>query len=151
MRFKLLILDVSGTLLDGHDWGELYPGAYRFVEVAHRMGYELALASNLGRGGLKKFMTAHGLDKFIQTAVSADDATFKPSPEMIELVLSLTGHPAGDALMIGDSSTDIQAAHAAGVAACHVTWAGDDPRVATLNPLYTAKSFDDLAKLVGMN
>ncbi len=46
----------------------------------------------------------------------------KPSPEPVFRVLALTGTAAADALMVGDSPYDVQAARAAGVASVAVTY-----------------------------
>lgn len=151
MSWQLIIFDVSGTLLDGLDAGELYPGALEFVQAAHRKGIDLALASNLGRGSLQKFVHNYGLTPYVQVAVSADDAAFKPAPDMIELVLSLTGYTADAALMVGDSASDMQAARAARVTTCAALWGGEDPRLAAVSPRYKVKNFNELAHLVGVD
>lgn len=150
MTYKLVIFDVSGTLLDGQDSGALYPGVFPLIQRLHGAGVELSLATNLGRHSLKNFMLTHNLTPYIHVAVCADDAAFKPAPDMIELVLSLTGHTAADTLMVGDSVSDIKAAHAAGVAACAAVWGGEDPRLAAVAPRHRAESVAALAELLAV-
>ena len=51
-----------------------------------------------------------------------DVARHKPYPEGVELALERLGVLPEEALLVGDSAADIEAARAAGCPSCHATW-----------------------------
>ncbi|MEF9605174.1 HAD-IA family hydrolase, partial [Paracoccus sp. PXZ] len=72
--------------------------------------------------GLAAILDAHGLTRRFTTRQSADGHPSKPHPAMLESALSETGVPAGRAVMVGDSTFDMEMARAAGVAGFGVGW-----------------------------
>ena len=51
-----------------------------------------------------------------------DVARHKPDPEGVELALGRLGVLPKEALLVGDSAADIEAARAAGCPSCYATW-----------------------------
>ena len=82
----------------------------------------LGVATGKSRRGLDKLIEGHGLDGFFVTTQVADDHPSKPHPSMITSALAETGVEAQDAVMIGDTSYDMDMAAAAGVAGIGVGW-----------------------------
>ena len=81
--------------------------------LQHR--YRLAMATNRG-GTVTGVVREFGLDRFLELAVGANDvARPKPHPDMIEKCLEHFRVPTVDAVYVGDSETDHQAALAARV------------------------------------
>lgn len=101
----------------------LYPGA---MEVLHRLrdepGTALGIATGKSRRGLDHMMDIYGLHGMFQTTQVADDHPSKPHPAMLLAALDATGHSAAEAVMIGDTSYDIEMARAAGLHAIGVSW-----------------------------
>ncbi|SMP18984.1 HAD-IA family hydrolase [Shimia sagamensis] len=82
----------------------------------------LGVATGKSRRGLDKLIEGHGLGGFFETTQVADNHPSKPHPSMITTALAETGVVARDAVMIGDTSYDMEMAAAAGVAAIGVGW-----------------------------
>ncbi|MCH2067462.1 HAD-IA family hydrolase [Shimia sp.] len=82
----------------------------------------LGVATGKSRRGLDKLIEGHGLQGMFVTTQVADDHPSKPHPSMITTALAETGVDARDALMIGDTSYDMEMAAAAGVAGIGVGW-----------------------------
>ncbi|WP_299925171.1 HAD-IA family hydrolase [uncultured Pelagimonas sp.] len=82
----------------------------------------LGIATGKSRRGLTALL--EGLDlpaQFITTQV-ADDHPSKPHPSMLQATLRESGAEAAHAVMIGDTSFDMDMAHAAGFKAIGVGW-----------------------------
>ncbi len=67
-------------------------------------------------------MEQHGLAECFVTMQTPDHAPAKPNPEMLFRVLSDTGINATRAVMIGDTTFDMEMAAAAGVPSIGVAW-----------------------------
>jgi phosphoglycolate phosphatase len=101
----------------------LYPGAAQaLAALAGRDDLLLGVATGKSRRGLDELLKAHGLTDIFVTRQVADDHPSKPHPSMVLTCLAETGVEPGDAVMIGDTSYDMQMAGAAGVAAIGVGW-----------------------------
>jgi pyrophosphatase PpaX len=69
------------------------------------------------------------LRRYFGTVVTGDDTErHKPAPDPLLLALDRLGANAANAVYVGDSPFDVQAAKAAGMTALAVTWGGIHPR-----------------------
>lgn len=101
----------------------LYPGALECLdELAARDDCLLAIATGKSRRGLAAMIEAHALQGRFVSLQTADDHPSKPHPAMLEAALDETGIAPGDAVMIGDTSFDMQMGRSAGMAAFGVSW-----------------------------
>ncbi|MEO1949652.1 HAD-IA family hydrolase [Thioclava sp.] len=101
----------------------LYPGAEALLrKLAARDDMLLAVATGKSRRGLRALIEHHGLDGLFVSQQTADDHPSKPHPSMIGAALSEAGVDARDAVMIGDTSFDIEMGRSAGVATIGVRW-----------------------------
>jgi HAD superfamily hydrolase (TIGR01509 family) len=95
-------------------------GAAELIVAAHRSGRVTAIVSNNSGQAITAYLHAHGLARYVSVVIGRDDpdpAHMKPSPHRVrEAVRALRAAPAHCAL-IGDSVSDVTAAHAAGVPA----------------------------------
>ncbi len=82
----------------------------------------LGVATGKSRRGLDKLIEGHALQGMFVTTQVADDHPSKPHPSMITTALAETGVEARHAVMIGDTSYDMEMAAAAGVAGIGVGW-----------------------------
>lgn len=105
----------------------LYDGARACLDMlASRDDLLLAVATGKSRRGLDAMIEAHDLQGRFISLQTADDHPSKPHPSMILRVMSDTGVAAGDAVMIGDTTFDMEMARSAGVAGFGVSWGYHD-------------------------
>ncbi|MGR3636371.1 MAG: HAD-IA family hydrolase [Shimia sp.] len=101
----------------------LYPGALAALDrLKAREDVVLGVATGKSRRGLDKLIEGHGLEGYFLTRQVADDHPSKPHPSMILTALTEMGIESGDAVMIGDTSYDMEMAQSAGVAGLGVSW-----------------------------
>ncbi|WP_299288425.1 HAD-IA family hydrolase [uncultured Tateyamaria sp.] len=101
----------------------LYPGARAVLDaLAARDDVLLGVATGKSKRGLDGLIEAHGLQGLFATQQVADFHPSKPHPSMIHAALSETGTDATHAVMIGDTSYDLDMAAAAGVRGIGVAW-----------------------------
>lgn len=101
----------------------LYPGALDTLRALHAQPETLlGVATGKSRRGLDKLIEGHGLEGLFVTQQVADHHPSKPHPAMILQALSETGVVADNAVMVGDTSFDMQMAAAAGVRGVAVSW-----------------------------
>ncbi len=105
------------------DAAPLYPGALDALDaLARDPSVLLGIATGKARRGLLALLNAHGLAGRFVTMQVADDHPSKPHPSMLHAALAETGVSAERAVMIGDTSFDMDMARAAGLAAVGVSW-----------------------------
>ena len=101
----------------------LYAGAREVLDALHAMPEVLlGVATGKSRRGLDKLLEGHGLEGMFVTQQVADFHPSKPHPAMLHQALSDTGLEAADAVMVGDTSFDMDMAQAAGIAGIGVSW-----------------------------
>jgi phosphoglycolate phosphatase len=75
----------------------------------------------------------------------------KPDPEMVHAILSLAGRAADDAIVVGDTTFDVEMATAAGVASCAVTYGNHAAeRLASARPTYFVDAPARIAEVFGI-
>ncbi|WP_444454023.1 HAD-IA family hydrolase [Rhodobacter capsulatus] len=101
----------------------LYPGAKDcLLHLAAREDLLLAIATGKSRRGVTALIAHHGLEGLFTSSQVADDHPSKPHPSMVLEALRAAGVDAKDAVMIGDTTYDIEMGRAAGVATIGVSW-----------------------------
>ncbi|SOB94795.1 HAD-IA family hydrolase [Rhodobacter maris] len=101
----------------------LYPGARECcLRLAAREEMLLGMATGKSRRGVEALIAHHGLEGLFVTRQVADDNPSKPHPGMVLSALSEAGVEPRDAVMIGDTTYDIEMGRAAGVAVLGVSW-----------------------------
>ncbi len=103
--------------------GPLYPNV---PEVLDRLGrrddWLLGIATGKSRRGLTALLEAQGLTGRFVTEQVADHHPSKPHPAMLEAALAETGVDRADAVMVGDTSFDMDMARAAGIHAIGMSY-----------------------------
>lgn len=93
-----------------------FPGARALLERFRRDGLALAVATSASPEDLALLLEAGGLQDLIDTATSADDAErSKPDPDIVQAALARAGVRPDEAVMLGDTPYDVEAATRAGV------------------------------------
>jgi phosphoglycolate phosphatase len=115
--------ELSGRLVDNYrrlwraeykDRVALFPGSFAVVEELHAAGYLLGVATAKGRAGLERELDATGLRPFFHATRTVDEAPSKPAPGMLLGLFDELGVSAAEAVMIGDTSFDLEMAGNAG-------------------------------------
>lgn len=129
--------------------GPLFDGALDVIHALAESGYRLSAATGKSRAGLNRFLVAQGIDHLFHGTQSADDAPSKPHPQMVLNCLAAHGVAPKDAVMIGDTSFDVQMGLAAGCRAIGVRWGYHrDERVIAAGAERMARSFHDVQGMV---
>lgn len=101
----------------------LFPGAAEALRrLAARPDLSLAIATGKSRRGVARLVDFFGWHDHFASIQTADDAPSKPHPAMVLQALAETGVPAAEAILVGDTTFDVEMARAAGVRALGVAW-----------------------------
>ncbi|MEJ6404090.1 HAD-IA family hydrolase [Yoonia sp. 2307UL14-13] len=127
--------------------GPLFPGAREVLDTLRAQDHTLlAVATGKSRRGLDKVLERHGLTGFFHSEQVADHHPSKPHPSMINTALAETGVNPRAAVMIGDTTYDMDMARGAGVKTIGVSWGYHDAN--TLQPDCLIDSFDVLPQAI---
>lgn len=148
MKYELVIFDASGTLYDLKT-EEVFETFFKLLPELKKQGMKIAVATNLGKKSAEKFIEDSGLDQWIDHLACADDAAFKPAPDMLELIMEEAWIQPENTIMIGDSLADMQAAESAGIDHCLATWAGGQ-NLDGFVPSMHAEEIEQLWRLLGV-
>jgi phosphoglycolate phosphatase len=101
----------------------LFPGALDALDVLRGQDHTLlAIATGKSRRGLDKMLERHGLTGVFHSEQVADHHPSKPNPSMILTALNETSVTPARAVMLGDTTYDMDMARAAGIKKIGVTW-----------------------------
>jgi len=101
---------------------QLFPGVEPLLEALRSRGHRLAVATGKSRRGLDRALEASGLRAQFEATRCADETTPKPDPAMLHELMDELGAAPAEALMIGDTTHDLQMASAARVDAVAVCY-----------------------------
>lgn len=88
-----------------------FPGVRALFEHCAAAGQRIALASSAKGDELEVYKRICGIDDLVAAATSKDDAAHsKPDPDIFAAALEQLGVPAEDAIAVGDSPYDAEAA-----------------------------------------
>lgn len=93
-----------------------FPGARELLHRLRSDGFMLVVATSAQKDEMKALLRVAGLDDLIDEAASAKDANAsKPDPDIILAALQRAGCRPDEAIMLGDTPYDVQAAARASV------------------------------------
>ena len=124
-----------------------YPGIPELLSRLHGSGSRIAVASNKFQEGTERLIAEFfpGVP-FLAILGNRPGYPLKPDPEIVGEVLRKADASPADAILVGDSSTDMLTARNGGIRSIAVTW-GYRPMTAT--PEYPAvSSVEELAALL---
>jgi phosphoglycolate phosphatase len=127
-KFDLLIFDWEGTLANvalsqrkiSHI--ELFAGVKLGIKELKRQGFVLCIATGKGRRSLNQDLVDTNLKDYFLITKTVDECFSKPHPQMIEDILNFTMIEPSRALMIGDSSYDLEMANNAGISCLAIAY-----------------------------
>ncbi|GHH61374.1 HAD family hydrolase [Lentzea cavernae] len=113
--FRKIVLPVAPQLV--------FPGVYDGLQVLRENGFLLAVATNRFIANAEEVLVAAGLREEFPVVVGADQVPKpKPDPGSGLLVLRRLGVAPRNAVMVGDTTYDVDMANAAGMASVGVTY-----------------------------
>ena len=99
-----------------------YDGIAELLIDLKAKGHTLAVATGKGRNGLNRMMQQTNTEHLFSATVCADESNSKPDPLMIHSLLKALDFSPSQALMVGDSSYDLDMATNAGVKSLGVSY-----------------------------
>jgi phosphoglycolate phosphatase len=109
-EYERLLESIQACLLTRHAEVCLMPGAKEIINALHKKGVLLAIATNKGQQGLLRALQATELDSFFKVTRSAGNLPPKPCTQMLEEIFEECNVKPEEALMVGDSLSDIEMA-----------------------------------------
>lgn len=128
----------------------LFPGVRKTLCRAAGRGVTIAVATSRGHRSVVALCQALGIGDFMALYVAQEDVREKkPAPEAVHHILRAVGTVPERALVVGDTTYDIQMGRAAGCRTCGVTY-GNHPagRLAEAGADSLADSFAGIAGLI---
>ncbi len=121
-QYERLLHGVQQDLVLNHGEVYLFDGARDLIKKLYDLSVGLAIATNKGQQSLARALQASALDSFFPVTRSAgqEQLPAKPAPDMLEAILNCFGCAPHEALMIGDSVSDMEMAAALKVASIGV-------------------------------
>jgi phosphoglycolate phosphatase len=100
-----------------------YPGMQELLRTLHARGVRLAVASNKFQSGTEYLIRRFFGDiPFVAILGNREGYPLKPDPEIVGEVLRRARTDVADAVLVGDSATDMTTAANGGISAIAVTW-----------------------------
>ena len=131
------------------DESHLYPGVEAALDDLSRAGHLLAVCTNKPERHSRLLLSALRIDARFSAICGRD--TFpvcKPDPRHLTLTIAQAGGDPGRAIMVGDSSTDIDTARAAGIPVIAVPFGYTNVPVSELFPDRVVGHFEELVPAV---
>ena len=101
---------------------QLFAGVAELIGELAADGFLLAVATGKSRYGLDRAFAASGIGSYFHASRCADECFSKPHPQMLHELLDELSVDADKALMIGDTTHDLQMASNAGVHSLAVSY-----------------------------
>lgn len=125
----------------------VYEGGIELLNLLKQQGAVVGLITMKSRNHTLKILDKHQLDMFDEVVTFDDVEKRKPYPDSLLSILNKYDIDPSEALMIGDTVTDMKFAKAAGVDACAMEYGyGLTSEVSEQRPNYLVKSFYDFFK-----
>lgn len=123
----------------------LFEGVEAMLDGLRQRGHLLAIATGKSRLGLNRALKHSGLADYFVATRCADECLSKPHPQMLWEILQELGETPENAVMIGDTSHDLNMAKNAGVAGVGVLYGAHLPE--DLHACQPLACFDSVGEL----
>jgi phosphoglycolate phosphatase len=104
------------------DEAPLFPGVREMLSDLRSRGHRMAVATGKARRGLDRALASTQLEPWFEATRCADEGFAKPHPGMLLTLLELTGVEPARAVMVGDTTHDLELAANAGVDSVAVSY-----------------------------
>lgn len=129
---------------------ELFDGVVETLDRLHKAGVVLLIASNNIRGVLERLTARLNIAQYFDGIVCADDVVnTKPAPDIALLGLERYNFSGNEALVVGDSTYDMDMGRGAGCDLCGVTFGSHSAEMLrATGAKYIINHFSELEKIV---
>lgn len=101
----------------------LYPNVIETLELIHSLGIKSAVVTNKPNSFVKPLLKVSGLEELFDFSLGSEVIPYKkPRPEPLLDVCKNLGIESNEAVMVGDSNNDIEAAHNANIVSIGLTY-----------------------------
>ena len=129
-----------------------FSGVKTSLKYLRQCNLYLAIATGKGRRGLDAALTGSGLSGFFDISRCADETLSKPDPMMLEEILTDLNTDVEKAIMVGDTSYDIEMAQNIGMDSVAVTYGmHDEEHRRQYQPDYLIHDITEIQNLVKRN
>ena len=151
-RYPDFLARYRGYFVERDDSLSLFPGIAELLADLKARGHRLAVATGKPRHGLERALETSGLGPLFVASRCGDETQPKPDPAMLLELMDELELGAGELLMVGDTSHDIEMARSAAVDAVAVTY-GAHPGAAlrALRPRACVGSVGELKQWLATN
>jgi len=128
----------------------IYPGVHEGLELLAARGMRMGIATSRSEPSLVMLLREHGiLDYFEVLGTVGCVERPKPAPDLVQWVLERFGADPSEAMVIGDTTYDIQMGSAAGCRTCAVSY-GNHPvdKLLTASPGLIVDDLRELADIL---
>lgn len=101
---------------------QIFAGMVEVIDNLRCRGLGRAVATGKSRRGLDSALQSSGLHAHFDVTRCADETRSKPDPKMLEEILDFYGLNPTEAVMIGDTTYDLEMAQRIGMPAIGVRW-----------------------------
>lgn len=144
--FRAFIAHYEAHIADGT---QLFPGLVDALDRLERQGFAFAVCTNKIEGASRILLGVLGIADRFQAICGQDTfAITKPDPRILLKTIEQAGGARDNAIMIGDSGTDVATAQAADVPVVAVTFGYTDRPIAEFGPDRIIDHFDRLDEAV---
>jgi len=131
---------------------DFYAHAKELLAELRRLGYKLAVATGKTRKGLDEMLDGMQVRDLFHASRCADETSSKPSPHMLEELLHELNIKSSEALMVGDTSFDLEMALAIDMDSIGMSHgAHDDEILLKYKPRALCHSLQDLLNWIKAN
>lgn len=127
---------------------QIFPGMAELIERLRVRGIGRAVATGKSRRGLDAAFQSSGLKPQFDVSRCADETRSKPHPLMLEEILDFYNLKPHEAVMIGDTTYDLEMAHRINMPSIGVRWGvHDDESLSRFSPaalVSTATELDNI-------
>lgn len=106
---------------------KLFDGVEEGLARLEAKGHLLAVATGKSRRGLDRALSDTGLAHYFHATRCGDEGFPKPHPDMLEFLFDELGVERSGAVMVGDTTHDLEMAQAAKIDAIAVAYGAHDP------------------------
>lgn len=129
------------------EYVSLYPFVRETLEKFCCAGYKTALVTTKFRESALPSVTHFGLNRFLNLIIALDDVR-KPKPDAEPLLLAMEKLHSHQAVMVGDTPSDILAGKNAEIMTCGVEWSLKAEEIRALGPDFWIRDFSELFPMI---
>lgn len=127
----------------------LFTGVVELLEGLSKAGKIVTIATGKSRAGLEQAMEEQGVKHCFDYTITGPETVSKPDPTMLKMTLDEFSLKPEQAVMIGDTSFDMEMAANIAMPAIGVNWGvHTDQEMLAHGPIKVAQSFTELSELL---